>query len=153
MPLWRNWEKLPMFWNVPLFCKQKQCYQIMLQEYCHIIWLHFWLFSKQQHISKHFQLFSISSILQGLLDFVKCFVCCSTKTLEFWLMAKLTACLIGFCAFILTAGDLVPLKKCECAKEVKVFVFTWVFLNFLFLVLFPDSNFSRIFLQGFYLFF
>ena len=93
----------------------------MLQEYCHIIWLHFWLFSKQQHISKHFQLFSISSILQGLLDFVKCFVCCSTKTREFWLMAKLTACLIDFCAFILTAGDLVPLKNiwCECGKIVK----------------------------------
>ena len=55
---------------------------------------------------------------------MKRFVCDSPETLEFWVMAKLTACLIGFCAFILTAGDLVPLKKCECAKEVKVFVFT-----------------------------
>ena len=58
---------------------------------------------------------------QGLLDFLKRFVGGSTETLEFRLMTKLTACLIGVCALLLTAGDFVPLKNilCECGKTVK----------------------------------
>ena len=58
---------------------------------------------------------------QGLLDFLKRFACGSSETLEFRLMTKLTACMIGLCALLLTAGDLVPLKNilCECANTVK----------------------------------